>query len=313
MKNKKESQIQSQSLNTDDLVGRYIQYLISSLGFSLSHSKKNASYIRLFLRAIFGLKKVYIGYLRPQNIRAFILSYVCDKGGHSGQRMVSALRSFFRFLKQAGLAADLSSCLPVVPSWKRLSYQATLSAKEIKKLLNSCNRCTHIGLRDYAVLVLMARLGLRACEICSITLDDINWFNGEIIVRGKGRENRLPMSQEIGEALMEYLRKVRPDCNIGSFFLCFALPLRGLKSSTVRAIVISALRRARLDFVKGSNLLRHSFATQLRLHGASLTDIGTILGHKNIGTTFIYTSVDIEELRPLALPWPLQNKCGGSV
>jgi site-specific recombinase XerD len=307
MKNKKKSRMEF--LNVENLIERYIKHLIYSLGLSSTHVKKNASYIRKFLLAIFVSKRVDFGRLRPQDIRAFILSYVYNKGRNTGQRMVSSLRSFFKFLKQAGLTIDFSNCLPVVPLWKRPSYQKTLSAKEIKKLLISCNRHTYIGIRDYAVLILMSKLGLRACEICSITLDDISWFTGEIIVRGKGRENKLPISQEIGEALVEYLRTVRPDCHAKPFFLCCKPPLRGLKSSTVRAIIISALRRAGL-VVKGANLLRHSFATLLRLHGATLADIGVVLGHKNISTTLTYTCVDVEELRTLTLPWPLQHKNG---
>lgn len=155
--------------------------------------------------------------------------------------------------------------------------------------------------------MLLARLGLRSCEICRLTLDDINWDKSEIIIRGKGStETRFPIFQDLGDALVAYLQYGRPCCSSRSFFICTGQPIRGfLSSSTVNSILRRALIRAGLNpEKKGAHLLRHSFATQLLRQGASLQEIAIILRHKSIKTTAIYARADFDKLKKLALPWP---------
>ena len=305
-----EKQVKIQPFKADILINKYIEHLERSRGLSQKHSRENARQAHIFLRETFGTQMIRTDQIRPEHVREFILSYANNKGANAGQRMVSALRSFFRFLKQAELAINLVNYLPAVPFWKRSSYPVTLSLEEINQLLAGVNRKTSIGMRDYAILVLLARLGLRSCELCSLSLEDFDWLNGEILVYGKGREHKLPMSQEVGESLISYLRYGRPICGEKFFFVSENLPIRGLSSSTLRTIVNSALKRAGLNpSRKGPNLLRHSLATELLKQGATLDEIAMVLGHKYISTTSTYIAVNIEELRILALPWPL--KLGG--
>lgn len=297
-------------INSSLLINQYVEYLKNSLYLSKKHSLETARYVKLFLQETFDL--ICSKEIQPQSVRNFILSYTADKGSGSGQRMVGALRSFFQYLKQTKLAIDLTNCLPKVPTWKRSSYPEVLSSKDIDKILECTDRNTPVGMRDYAIILLFARLGLRLCELCSLSLHDVDWFNGEILVYGKGRENRLPMSQEVGENLMRYLRYARPVCYTQSFFISNNSPLRGLKHTAVRAIINSALKRAGLNPVrKGPNLLRHSLATELLQHNATLEQIAAVLGHKHISTTSTYIAVKVEELRKLVRPWPLQAKEGG--
>jgi site-specific recombinase XerD len=173
--------------------------------------------------------------------------------------------------------------------------------------LQNCDRCTAIGQRDYAVLILLARLGLRAGEVVAMTLDDIDWEAGLITIRGKGaRHDQLPIPQDVGEALATYLRHGRPPCDTRRVFIRARAPHRGFSSSVAIAdIVRRALTRAGLDPIrKGAHLLRHSLATKMLQQGACLAEIGQILRHSTQNTTEIYTKVDLAALSELSQPWP---------
>jgi site-specific recombinase XerD len=177
----------------------------------------------------------------------------------------------------------------------------------VEKLLINCDRNTGIGRRDYAVLCLLARLGLRAGEVANMTLDDIDWEAGVVTIHGKGgRIDQLPIPHDVGEALVAYLLQGRPTCQTRRIFVRAQAPLQGFTdSSAIGDIVCRALARARLNPVlKGAHLLRHSLATNLLLQGASLAEIGEILGHLRASTTEIYAKVDVVALRALAKPWP---------
>ena len=182
----------------------------------------------------------------------------------------------------------------------------SLPPNQVKQLLASCGR-SPLGRRNYAILLLIARLGLRASEVVRMTLDDLDWDRGEIVVRGKDQKvERLPLPTDIGEALVKYLRDVRPACSTRRVFIRMKGPRAGLKGSeAVCAIVRTALERAGLNpEVKGPHLLRHSLAMNLLRGGATLTEISQLLRHSNLTTTQIYAKVDIAALRAIALPWP---------
>ena len=174
-------------------------------------------------------------------------------------------------------------------------------------MLASCDQSTPVGRRDYAILLLLARLGLRAGEVVAMTLDDLDWEAGVVTVPGKGqRHERLPLPHDVGEALVNYLREDRPVCATRRLFIRLKAPQSGFASAAAICDVVKrALKRADLDPpFKGSHLLRHSLATEMLRRGASLEDIGQILRHRHPETTQIYAKVDLKALRALAPPWP---------
>jgi site-specific recombinase XerD len=238
----------------------------------------------------------------------FILRNTETLGVKRAQLIVCSLRSFFRFLYQRGETAnDFSPSALTVANWHLSELPKFLEPEQVECLLQSCNQDTLIGQRDYVILLLLARLGLRAGDVVHMTLDDIDWKAGELIVRGKShRQERLPLPQDVGEALVRYLSYGRPRCSTRSVFIRIRAPHKGFSSSAaICNIVRRALVRAKLNpTFKGSHLLRHSLATQMLRGGASLAEIGKILRHQRLNTTQIYAKVDQIALRGLAQPWP---------
>jgi site-specific recombinase XerD len=223
--------------------------------------------------------------------------------------MVTALRSFLRFLLTRGeIEADLAACVPTVASWRLSTVPKYLTPSEVQRLLGTCRRDTPTGRRDYAILLLLARLGLRAGEIVALSLDDIDWRAGEMTVPGKGLvHDRLPLPVDVGEAVAAYLSQGRPACSSRRVFIRAKAPRRGLSHpSTVSTIVRTAVERAGLHPpVKGAHLLRHTLATEMLRGGGSLAEIGEVLRHRARNSTEIYAKVDLNGLRSLALPWPV--------
>jgi integrase/recombinase XerD len=296
------------------LLCKYDQYLDHERGLALATRKFYCDHVRNFLNFQFKSNTVHIEHINPKDVISFISYYAKNKGAKGATKMVSSLRSFFRFLTQTHrLKKDLADSVPKVAGWQQTYLAEPLTADEMQKLLLSCDRTSTLGLRDYAILMLLIYLGLRACEIVNLTLDDVDWNNGEIIIRGKGSAiMRLPINCDLTNALASYLQH-RPNCTSGSFFIGVNKPLKGFQSHcTVNQIVRSSLKRAGLTPAKkGSHLLRHSFATQLLRQGATLQEIGAILRHKSIQTTAIYARVDFDKLRSIALPWPRRCRKGG--
>lgn len=223
------------------------------------------------------------------------------------QLLVTALRSFLRYLQHQGtITADLAVCVPTVARWSFASLPKFLPAGSVEKVLDRSDRQSLIGRRDYAILLLLARLGLRACEVVALNLEDIDWENARITIRAKGgRWNQLPLPADVGEALASYLRHGRPCCSCRRVFIRSKAPQAGFTGSqSICALVRSALNRAGVESVrKGSHLFRHSLATSMIRKGASLDEIGELLRHRSPNTTAIYAKVDLPALRSLALPW----------
>ena len=187
------------------------------------------------------------------------------------------------------------------------SIPRAIPVDQVRQLLASINRDTCIGRRDYAIFLLLARLGLRSSEVAFLNLDDIDWKTGCLSVCGKsGRRIELPLPKEVGEAIAEYLQNGRPRCTSRRVFLRGKAPIRGFISQTaIGSLVRHTLKRAGIVApTNGAHQFRHALATQMLRHGASLTEIGEVLGHRSPETTKIYIKVDFEALRPLALPWP---------
>ncbi|MGE5765279.1 MAG: tyrosine-type recombinase/integrase [Mycobacterium leprae] len=202
------------------------------------------------------------------------------------------------------ISRPLAGAVPSVARWSGAGLPRGLTSKQVAALLASCDRRRALGLRDYAILVLLVRLGLRAAEVAALRLDDIDWRAGEIVVRGKGRtEERLPLPPDVGAALAAYLRRGRLRRSEREVFLRACAPLRGLSPDGVGEVVRAASERAGLGSF-GSHRLRHTAATQMLQAGASLADVVQVLRHRTVATTAIYAKVDHLALRGLVMPWP---------
>ena len=298
-------------LKKDKLIYEFQQYLLKTKGLSSNTIKLYCYYVKFFLSFQSKSKRICVNRILPKNIINFILLYTRREKLTSAQHMTSSLRTFFRFLELTqGLQKNLVNSVPSVANRKQRTLPASLTTQELINLLNSCDKTSILGLRDYAVLMLLSQFGLRASEICNLTLDDFDWDNSEITIRGKGfTETRFPIFQTLGNALMDYLKGSRPHCFDRHLFLSGTRPI---KPQTIRRIVRNALIRANLNPTrKGVHLLRHTFAVQLLDQGASLQEIAIALRHRDINTTAIYANVDFVKLKILALPWPHKFKDGG--
>ncbi len=291
------------------LVSQYEEYLRAERGLAGATVVGYGPYVRRFVEERFGEQPLRLGELGPRDVSSFIVRYAHSMSPGRAKLMVTALRSFLRFLFQRGqLEANLAEAVPSVADWRLSTVPKYLSVEEIEDLLDACDQSTRTGRRDYAILVLLARLGLRAGEVVALELDDIDWRAGEIVVRGKGLlHDRLPLLPEVGEALAAYLRWDRPPVSTRRVFVRMQAPLSGLAGpSTVSTIVRRALERAGLNPpMKGAHVLRHSLATAMLRSGASMAEIGEVLRHRSPNTTEIYAKVDFAGLSPLAQPWPV--------
>ncbi len=225
--------------------------------------------------------------------------------------MATALRSFFRFLFQHGQTeSDLSGAIPTVPQWRLAEVPKYLKPEEVERVVRGCQRDTPVAHRDHAIILLLARLGLRASEVIALELDDIDWRAGVLKVRGKGSSHDcLPLPADVGEAMAKYLRYHRPPCTTRRLFIRTKAPHQGFANpSSISTIVGRALKRAGLQpGFTGAHVLRHSLATGMLRSGASLDEIGEVLRHRAASTTEIYAKVDVRSLRSLALPWPTKG------
>ena len=294
----------------DGLTRRYEAYLKRERGLQQATVDGYRPFVRRFLIERFRDGPLRFEALDPPEISSFVQRHACSMTPKRAQLMVSALRSFFRFLLQQGeIVKDLAACVPAVADWRLSTVPKYLGAEEVERLLSSCDQHTGIGRRDHAILLLLARLGLRASEVVALELDDIDWRAGEIVVRGKGQQHdRLPLLQEVGEALTAYLRQGRPGVSTRRVFVRVRAPLQGFAGPVaISTIVRRALQRADLQAPgKGvaAHLLRHSLATGMLRGGASMAEIGEVLRHRTPSTAEIYAKVDIGGLRSLAQPWP---------
>ena len=291
-----------------ELIGAFEGFLRTERGLSASTLTNYLPIVRRFLDEQFGGEGLDFDNLRAVDVHRFIVRRAQAGSPRRAKLVVTALRSFLRFLNQRGLlATDLAAAVPGVAGWRLTHLPKALPVEQVDLLLASCDRKTAAGRRDYAVLMLLARLGLRGGEVSAMTLDDLDWDSGEIVVHGKGqRLARLPMPADVGAALVDYLGQDRPACSTRRVFIRIRAPRQGFVSpSVICCIVRRALKRAGLapEF-KGAHLLRHSFATNLLRRGASLVEIGQLLRHSQPNTTQIYAKVDITALRAIALPWP---------
>lgn len=290
----------------DQLLCSYIQYLQRECCLTAGCIKHYSATARQFLRWRFGEDQVIdFALLTASEVTSFVLDASARYSIGTTKLVVTALRSFLKYMYLQGMApVDLRGALPAIAGWRLTGLPKALTAAQLRRLLRACDRRRHVGRRDYAVLLLLSRLGLRAGEVSALELEDVDWRHGEILVRGKGkRKERLPVPSEIGRALASYLRRSRPRVHTRRLFLCVRAPHGPLNRTAVTAVVRYACVRADLPIV-GAHHLRHTAATEMLRSGGSLDEIAQVLRHRSVDTTAIYAKVDRNALRTLARRWP---------
>jgi integrase/recombinase XerD len=249
------------------------------------------------------------GRFDARSLREFVLEASRQCGWAAAKKCTTALRMFLRFLIADGqCAAGLEGAIPVLAHWQLASLPRYLPAEDVERVIASCHLASPVGRRDRAILLLLARLGLRAGDIVQLRLSDIDWKGAAIHVWGKGRrQTRLPLTHEVGQAVAAYVQDGRPRTDTEAVFVRGRAPFRAFASHcAVSVIVDRALHRAGVTRPSrgAAHLLRHSLATSMLGQGASLHEIAVILRHRSIATTQIYAKVDVPALRQLAQPWP---------
>jgi site-specific recombinase XerD len=286
----------------------YEQHLREARGLARATIINYGPFIHSFLKDRFGGGPVNLSHLCARDVVGFVECQARRLHPKRAKLLTTALRSFLQYVRYRGSAKlDLAAAVPVVANWSMSSIPRAIAPDQVRQLLASIDRRSAMGRRDYAVLLLLARLGLRSGEVAFLDLDDIDWNAGQLSVRGKsGQRSELPLPAEVGQAIAAYLRRGRPQSTSRRVFLRAKAPLRGFRGSCgVGSIVRHCLQRAGLETpTHGAHQFRHGLATELLRQGASLGEIGELLGHHSPETTKIYTKVDLDALRTLALPWP---------
>jgi site-specific recombinase XerD len=238
------------------------------------------------------------------DVSAFLVRECARVSVGSAKGRVAELRSLLRYLHVRGLTElSLAESVPPVAGWRETDIPRVISRADVERLLASCDRSSPDGARDFAMLMLLARLGLRSIEIARLELDDLDWRSGELVVRGKARRrDRLPLQADGGEALAAYLSR-RTTHESRRVFLTLRAPIRPIRADLVGDVVRRACRRAGVQHV-GAHRLRHALASELLREGASLIDISQVLRHRDLATTAIYAKIDLGRLRQVAQPWP---------
>ena len=283
-------------------------YLRQERALASSTQTCYTAFVSEFLTERFGSGAVDLSQLCAEDVTRFVRRRASTIPSKRVQLMTTALRSFLRYARYRGdIEEDLAACIPAVANWKQSTLPRALPSEQVEQVLASIDRKTAIGRRDYAILLILARLGLRAGEIRALTLEDLDWQEGLITVRGKaGRFSQLPLPSDVGAAIADYLRHGRPTASSRCVFLRARAPVEEFQSqSGVGSMVRHALKRAGIDAVRtGAHQFRHALACQMLKQGASLSEIGELLRHRSQQTTAIYAKVDLDSLASLALSWP---------
>ena len=243
----------------------------------------------------------------PPAVRAFLMKRAGECGTETTQKLITSLRAFLRYLSFCGdVRNDLYLAIPAVAHWRLATLPRALSAEELNRLIAACAGNTQMRLRDRAIILLLSRLGLRAGDVARIQFDDIDWNSGTLQVIGKGRyQVRLPLPQDVGDALLQYVQCRSGDSAGERVFLCAIAPVKPLTAHGVSAVVKHALRRAGIEApAKGAHLLRHTAATEMLRHDVPLDQIGLVLRHRSIDMSAYYAKVDVALLQQIAQPWP---------
>jgi integrase/recombinase XerD len=290
--------------SAERLLDGFRRYLLEERGMAPGSVRLYAGIARLFLAERSEPLEDDLARLSAAEISTFVLRESRRRSVRSAETVVCALRALLRFLHVHGLIAEpLAAVVPSVAR-RREDLPRGLAAGQVRLLLDSCDRSRPVGRRDYAILLLLARLGLRCGEVAALELDDVDWRAGELVIRGKGsRIDRLPLPSDVGDALADYVRHGRPRGFGRALFVTACAPLAGVSRGVVSDVVASACKRAEIPPVR-AHRLRHTVASELLSRGAGLAEIGQLLRHQDLRTTAVYAKVDRNALSRLALPWP---------
>lgn len=288
---------------TEVLLASFEGYLLAERGLAAGTARGYVHHARRFIGGL-PAGRTLAG-LMTADVTAAVLAQSASVAVSTAQSFVAGLRSFLRFCFVEGLVAvDLSQAALGVTGRRRSFLPRGIDRADADALLGSCDRRSGLGRRDYAILVMLLRLGLRRGEVSGLTLDDIDWRVGELVVHGKGaRQDRLPLPAEVGEAIAAYLRRGRPTSDHREVFLRARAPFEPIAPGTVSSTVRRACRRVGVEPV-GAHRLRHTVACEMIAAGVPLVEIGQVLRHHSLQSTAVYARVDVEQLRLLAAPWP---------
>jgi integrase/recombinase XerD len=289
-------------------LARYRRYLVVERGLNAITARVYVNAVRPFLAGRIspdglGLDLQWLG---AADVTAFVVARCPAQPRGVAKQTVTALRSLLVYLHVEGeIGRPLAGAVPAVAGWRMAGLPRGLEPEQVQGLLGACDRGTANGRRDFAILTLLIRLGVRAGEVAALTLDDVDWRAGQITVRGKGdRSERLPLPADVGEAIADYLHHGRPQrAQDRALLVRVKAPLGALSSTGITGVVLHAARRAGLGDVR-AHRLRHTVASQTLRAGGSLPEIGQLLRHRHMSTTAIYAKVDREALREIARPWP---------
>jgi site-specific recombinase XerD len=288
------------------LLGEYRMWLARERGLAAATVLRYESTARRFLQQ----QAMAGGVLKPAgltgaDVNAFLLRECGRVSAGSAKGRVAELRAVLRFLYLQGLTPlRLGTAVPPVGGWRLAGLPPEMTAADVQLLLDSCDRSTDVGVRDFAIMTLVARLGLRSIEVARLELRDVDWRAGELVVRGKARrQDRLPLPADVGEALAAYLTRGRAPAGARRLFLTCRAPRRPIRADLVGDVVERACLRAGLPRV-GPHRLRHALAAELLRRGAGLVAISQVLRHQDLATTALYAKVDLTTLRQVAQPWP---------
>jgi site-specific recombinase XerD len=289
------------------LLAQYRTYLAAEQALAPLSVLKYLGTARLFLSALESPLQAALQELSAGTVTGFVMAQAASRRVWAAKSLTTALRSLLRFLHVTGYVPHgLAAAVPSVAGWRLSALPRGIGGDQVAAMLASCDRTDAMGLRDYAILSLLSRLGLRNGEVSRLELDDIGWEAGEILVRGKAnRFETLPLPVDVGQALVDYLTEGRPrQVRCRRVFVIARAPYTGLSLSAVCSVVVAAGRRAGVDLVVSPHRLRHTVASDLLSRGAPLAEIGQLLRHRAEETTAIYAKLDHQALGELARPWP---------
>jgi len=294
------------STPVEELVAVYEMWLVGERGLAPATVLRYANLARRFLgeRAPIADGPGVVEDLTGADVVGFLVRECSRVSVGSAKGRVAELRALLRFLYLKGLTPmPLASAVPPVAGWRDTSLPKGIGPADVQRLLDGCDRGSVVGIRDFAILTLVARLGLRSAEVARLELGDLDWRAGEITVRGKARrQDRLPLPSDVGEALSAYLQ-ARPVTSAREVFITCRAPTRAIRPDRVTGVTQRACDRAGVPRV-GAHRLRHSLASELLARGATLAEVSQVLRHRDLATTAIYAKVDLGALRRVAQPWP---------
>jgi integrase/recombinase XerD len=289
----------------DRLVDAYRRYLVDERGLVAGTVRLRERVARLFLSGLSEPVEEHLSRLDGAEVAAFVLRECPGRSVSAARTVVSGTRSLLRFLYLEGhLPRRLDAGVPGTAGWSMTALPRAVDPQLAARLIASCDPGTAAGRRDRAIVVLLARLGLRGQQVADLELGDIDWRAGEVVIRGKGHSrDRLPLPADVGEAVAGYLREARPPSASRRLFLSARAPRGPLSAGAVRSVVRDACRRAGLPRI-GAHRLRHMTGTEMLRAGASLAEVGQVLRQRSALVTSNYARVDRTALRTLARRWP---------